>query len=378
MKLFIQNFWEIYKANEETPESLKTKRQIILTATIPSNIGTIILSVINVFTSTTAVLLSTIFLSVGLLIVNTMVLKNVPIKYVALGFCIVVCPIFSYYVIAGGESGFGINWILLIPLSIFMVFGLKVGLITSTYFLALICICFYSPVKTLLLYEYSEAVIQRFPILYFLSFIFSFIVNFQIKSLRINQIKQNKELVLIANKLENERNHYFDKSTIDELTQLKNRRDFMDTFKRYLSNYRQSDKFLCIAIMDIDYFKKYNDHYGHLAGDECLKNLGNTLKDFQQEMKVYSARVGGEEFALLWFEEKANNAEKNALQLKQKIDDLKIPHEKSEVSSYMTVSIGICIAECGVSNNINELYNKADKALYNAKGNGRNQIVVDK
>ncbi|MCL2100456.1 MAG: GGDEF domain-containing protein, partial [Fibromonadales bacterium] len=271
MNYNMQHFWETFRANEETPESLRIKRQIILTATIPANIGTIILSVMNVFTSTVAVLLSTIFLSIGLLIINIMVLKNAPIKYVALSFCIVVCPVFSYYVIAGGENGFGINWILLIPLSIFMLFGLKVGLIISVYFLALICICFYGPAKTLLLYEYSDAVIQRFPILYFLSFTFSFIVNFQIKSLRIGQLKHNKELVLIANKLEDERNHYFDKSTIDELTQLKNRRDFMDTFKRYLSNYRQSDNFLCIAIMDIDFFKKYNDHYGHLAGDECLQ-----------------------------------------------------------------------------------------------------------
>ncbi|MCL2100944.1 MAG: GGDEF domain-containing protein, partial [Fibromonadales bacterium] len=196
-------------------------------------------------------------------------------------------------------------------------------------------------------------------------------------SLRLDLLKQNKELLLTANKLEDERNHYFDKSTIDELTQLKNRRDFLDTFKRYLSNYRQTDNFLCIAIMDIDFFKEYNDHYGHLAGDECLKKLGDVLKTLQQDMKVYSARVGGEEFSLLWFEEKANNAEKNALQIKQKIDDLKMPHEKSEVSSNITVSIGIHITECGASNDINELYNMADRALYNAKNNGRNQIVID-
>ena len=268
MKLNIQHFWEIVKADEETPESLKIKRQIILTATIPANIGTVILSVINVDMATTAVLLSTILLSAGLLIVNSMVL--------------------------------------------------------------------------------------------------------------IDLLGQNKELVLKTNKLEDERNHYFDKSTIDELTQLKNRRDFMDTFKRYLSNYRQTDHFLCIAVIDIDFFKNYNDYYGHIAGDECLVKLGSVLKELQKSMKVYSARLGGEEFALLWFEEESNNVEKNALQIKQKIDELKIPHEKSEVSTYVTVSIGIYITECSVQKNkINELLNSADRALYEAKNNGRNQIVID-
>ena len=257
----IKHFREVFKADEEIPESLKIKKQIILAATIPANIGTVILSVINVNMATTAVLLSTILLSAGLLIVNSMVL--------------------------------------------------------------------------------------------------------------IDLLGQNKEL-------EDERNHYFDKSTIDELTQLKNRRDFMDTFKRYLSNYRQTDHFLCIAVIDIDFFKNYNDYYGHIAGDECLVKLGNVLKELQESMKVYSARLGGEEFALLWFEEESNNVEKNALQIKQKIDELKIPHEKSEVSTYVTVSIGIYITECSVQkNNINELLNSADRALYEAKKNGRNQIVID-
>jgi predicted signal transduction protein with EAL and GGDEF domain len=72
--------------------------------------------------------------------------------------------------------------------------------------------------------------------------------------------------VFNVSKLEEERNNYYDQSTIDELTGLKNRRDFMQSFQRRRSNYRSSDDWLCIAIMDIDFFKKYNDHYGHPKG----------------------------------------------------------------------------------------------------------------
>lgn len=194
MESNIQRFWKIIRADDETSETEKIKRRIILAATIPSNIGTIILSVINAYTTTSAVMFSTIILSAGLLIVNILVLKNAPIKYAALSLCITVCPIFSFYVIVGGAEGFGIHWIILVPFCIFMVFGLRVGLITSIYFLVLLCVFFYTPAKLLLLYEYPRAVLQRFPILYTLSFICSFIANFQIKSLRMRQLNHNTEL----------------------------------------------------------------------------------------------------------------------------------------------------------------------------------------
>jgi len=180
----------------------------------------------------------------------------------------------------------------------------------------------------------------------------------------------------IAGRLENERNNYYDQSTVDELTQLKNRRDFMQTFQRFLSTYRQTDNFLCIAIMDIDFFKNYNDHYGHPAGDECLRAVGRTLKSLTDNAGIYTARVGGEEFALVWFEEEAGNAGNVASQVNQMIRDLNIPHEKSAAAPHVTVSIGLHVSQCGTSDDIHTLYNIADKALYAAKNSGRDCTVV--
>jgi diguanylate cyclase (GGDEF)-like protein len=179
-----------------------------------------------------------------------------------------------------------------------------------------------------------------------------------------------------ARKLENERNNYYDQSTIDELTQLKNRRDFMQTFHRYNSNYRQSDNFLCIAIMDIDFFKNYNDHYGHPMGDECLRKIGKVLNDLQDNSEIYAAIVGGEEFALVWFEKETANANNVTSHINQMIRDLKIPHEKSVAAPYVTVSIGLHIAECGTTEDTQILYDMADKALYTAKRSGRDRTVV--
>jgi len=199
--------------------------------------------------------------------------------------------------------------------------------------------------------------------------IISLYFTWQISKLRLG-------LELSAIMLEDERNNYFDQSIIDELTQLKNRRDFQQTFKRYLSNYRNSDNWLCIGIIDIDFFKNYNDHYGHPKGDDCLRAVGRVLNSLQDTLDVYSARVGGEEFVLLWFETEASHVDVVVSQLQKLIRELKIPHEKSKVSPYLSISIGIFVKRCGTADDTQTMYDMADKALYTAKGDGRNCAII--
>jgi diguanylate cyclase (GGDEF)-like protein len=183
-------------------------------------------------------------------------------------------------------------------------------------------------------------------------------------------------LIATASKFENERDNYYHQSTIDELTQLKNRRDFKQTFQRFLANYRQSDKYVCIALFDIDFFKNYNDYYGHLMGDECLRTLGVALKKLQESTGVYNARVGGEEFAMIWFENDIENVKDFCAKLNRMVLELKIPHIKSQAAPYITVSIGVHMAPCSHSNEMDALYDLADKALYVAKSSGRNRAVI--
>ena len=192
--------------------------------------------------------------------------------------------------------------------------------------------------------------------------VMSLIFGWQIIMNRITMLSKTKKLSV--------------ENTIDALTQLRNRRDFMNTFQRFISNYRQTDNYLCVALIDIDCFKNYNDHYGHPQGDECLRKIGKALNDLQKTDGIYAARVGGEEFALLWRNEDPTDAKNTGLQINQKIRDLKIPHEKSLVAPFITVSIGIYIAKYGITHDIKNLYNFADKALYAAKNSGRNCTVV--
>ncbi|MDR0503897.1 MAG: GGDEF domain-containing protein [Treponema sp.] len=192
--------------------------------------------------------------------------------------------------------------------------------------------------------------------------------NWQISKLRFG-------LEISTNMLQDERDNYMDQSTIDELTQLRNRRDFMQTFQRYLKNYRTSDDWLCLAIIDIDFFKFYNDHYGHPKGDDCLRSIGSVFNDLNN-LGVYSARVGGEEFALLWFEQDISHVDAVVEHITGKIAELNIPHEKSKVSPYVTISMGVYVVRCGASNDMKALYDLADKMLYNAKESGRNCAVI--
>jgi diguanylate cyclase (GGDEF)-like protein len=221
---------------------------------------------------------------------------------------------------------------------------------------------------TIIIKKSPELLVMDISNALFAGFI-SLFLNWEVSKLRLG-------LELSANMLEDERNQYFDQSTIDELTKLRNRRDFMQTFQRYLSGYRTSDVWLCISITDIDFFKNFNDHYGHPKGDDCLRSVGGVFNSLTETMGVYSARVGGEEFALLWFEENASHVDAVISYMMEKMGALKMPHEKSKVSPYVTLSIGVYVERCGASTDMQTLYDLADQALYAAKTNGRNCAFV--
>jgi diguanylate cyclase (GGDEF)-like protein len=196
---------------------------------------------------------------------------------------------------------------------------------------------------------------------------YSWYVNFYRMSATINEVR-----------LEEERDKYRSQSTLDELTGLNNRRDFMQRFQRYLTNPREADKnkYLCLAIIDIDHFKDYNDHYGHPQGDECLRALGSALNSLRESPGAYAARIGGEEFALLWFGEDIGGIKNAIAHVQQQIKNLHIPHAKSPTAQHVTVSIGMHATPYGTFDNTDAIYNLADNALYQAKTSGRNRAVV--
>jgi diguanylate cyclase (GGDEF)-like protein len=234
------------------------------------------------------------------------------------------------------------------------------------FFLTLSAIILFS-VSTIMIKEPGIWVIDIVNVL--VSGMISLYFSWQVAKFRLG-------LELSTSRLEEERNKYVDQSITDELTQLRNRRDYMQTFQRFVSNYRASDDYLCVAIADIDFFKGYNDYYGHPKGDDCLRAVGGALNSLKENMGVYVARVGGEEFSMLWFEKDVARINTIIGQFTKVISDLKITHEKSKVSEYVTMSIGVHVERCGSSRDVQTLYDAADKLLYTAKASGRNCAIV--
>jgi diguanylate cyclase (GGDEF)-like protein len=176
--------------------------------------------------------------------------------------------------------------------------------------------------------------------------------------------------------LRDERDKYAQKSLTDDLSLLPNYRGFMQRLERYLKQFRKTDTYMCLAVMDIDRFKQYNDYYGHPQGDECLRMVGEALGKAWENSSMYAARIGGEEFALLWFEKDSDNVKEIAEEVQRRIYDLQIPHTMSDIAPYVTFSVGIDISPSGKYDNTRSAYTAADNALYAAKENGRNNVVI--
>ncbi len=166
-----------------------------------------------------------------------------------------------------------------------------------------------------------------------------------------------------------------EKSITDSLTGLFNRRYIDNVFAEKQGKATRDKTELTLFLIDIDFFKKINDHYGHIDGDEALKKFGSCLQEHCRRPDDIAFRIGGEEFAIITTNKTEKDAAQFAETLRKATEELKIPNSQSEVSEYMTVSIGVNHTIPGVSDDLDQFTKIADKRLYQAKISGRNQIV---
>lgn len=176
----------------------------------------------------------------------------------------------------------------------------------------------------------------------------------------------------------------------DPLTGIANRRYLDEQIELEWRRSMRNQGVLSLLMIDIDFFKAYNDHYGHIAGDACLRKIAETIQSTVNRAGELAARYGGEEFAALLPQSSPERACEVADRICLAVQDLHIPHAKSCVSDSVTVSIGIAggapifypanyvISEQHSRNpsSIEELFSWADEALYKAKQTGRNRVVL--
>ena len=164
-------------------------------------------------------------------------------------------------------------------------------------------------------------------------------------------------------------------SVTDELTKLANRRYFEDFLDKEWNSAIRYKYPISLLMIDIDFFKNYNDHYGHRAGDECLIKIASALKDFERRHGDLVARYGGEEFMVILSGTDADNGRRIAEEIRKKIMNLKIPHSASTISNVVTVSIGAVTVIPSKNIQKEDIIEAGDKALYQAKSQGRNRTV---
>jgi len=163
-------------------------------------------------------------------------------------------------------------------------------------------------------------------------------------------------------------------ASVDPLTNIPNRRQFETFFHREWLRTRRGGLPLTLLVLDVDHFKPYNDTLGHQAGDRCLQKVAAEIHAQAKRPTDMAARYGGEEFVLLFGESDAEHAGQLAESARARVEAMRLPHPKSPVSAWVTVSIGVATLLPGHDLTTEQLFAAADKALYEAKRDGRNRV----
>lgn len=180
----------------------------------------------------------------------------------------------------------------------------------------------------------------------------------------------------LNHQLETERNAAQQNSLTDSLTGLSNRRYFDETLHTEFFRLKRTGLELSLIMMDVDLFKNYNDSYGHVAGDECLRRLAEVFLRMVMRAPDIVARYGGEEFVIILPSTNSQGATELAERIRKKVENLGIPHDTSSISDVVTISLGVITASPAMLTSPEQLVNLADDALYQAKNGGRNRVVT--
>jgi diguanylate cyclase (GGDEF)-like protein len=183
-----------------------------------------------------------------------------------------------------------------------------------------------------------------------------------------------KELEQAYKELEELKNNLEMLSRRDGLTGLSNRTHFDRVLAQEWKVATRNREPFSLILFDIDYFKQYNDTYGHLNGDECLRQVSRVAEQAARRPRDTAARYGGEEFAVILPDTDAAGAVAIADKLRHAVEALDIPHERSNIAPYVTISLGVATAIASTEMSLAKLLESADAALYRAKHEGRNCV----
>lgn len=237
------------------------------------------------------------------------------------------------------------------------IYGSISGIITFVY-----CAYFFSDNHSIIYYNNENEYKLLVIVLALVTMVF------MVGALKKSVDNHTKELEIANSKL-------MELSITDELTGLYNYRHFINTLNKEWGRSLRNKSSISIAIIDIDFFKKYNDYYGHHAGNECLSQVAEIIKKQLNRPTDFAARYGGEEFAIILTDTEADGAKLVMKKVHSEITNHRIENKASDQFSFLTVSIGVATIIPEKNQTFEMLIKQADIELYNAKRSGRNAVL---
>lgn len=266
----------------------------------------------------------------------------------------------------GEAKNFILIWVIFFPVFAIFINGCKKGFVLSIIFYAIVFFITYTNIGIWLDGAWTMASFARFVAanlgMLFITYFFE--RSFEAAH---NELAKNREI---------EQNYITaleHASITDPLTQLYNRRHLDYLFHEQFEKAKAHRSYFALFVLDLDFFKGYNDTYGHIAGDDALKKVADVLKESMRREADSAFRLGGEEFAGIVMADSQEKIQKSVERVRESIETLKIEHEKSS-HEYLTASIGVCIIHDFAKEDFDRMYKIADDALYKAKQEGRNCV----
>jgi diguanylate cyclase (GGDEF)-like protein len=201
-------------------------------------------------------------------------------------------------------------------------------------------------------------------------------VNLKLLAQAEEMDRRNRELSETRRQLEHRNRDLERISALDTLTQIANRRRFDAVLRQEWRRAARDESPLSLLFCDIDYFKRFNDTYGHQAGDECLVRVAQAMEETLNRPADLVARYGGEEFIALLVDTNADGARLLAERMRERVEALRIEHRASSVAPHLTVSLGTATVVPLPAVRPEDLVDLADRALYAAKEGGRNRVAA--
>jgi diguanylate cyclase (GGDEF)-like protein len=312
------------------------------------------MTIANIITNKGMLTVSTAVYAVFCALIYLLLLKRrIDLRISQIAFVVSFYVLLTYFIISGNPDGFSILWVCLLPACGLLAFGRKAGTLICLGMLFEVLFLLHTPLgQSLVQYAYSATFKMRFPLL-FIAFYFASLLLETMRELTQNKLLETQAL-------------YRSLYSHDALTGVFNRYGFNELMDRYFQERREN---LALIILDIDYFKRINDEYGHVQGDLVLQNVAKRIQS-GAGADANVCRWGGEEFAVLL--PACENAQAVAEALQASIHSSEIAIDPCCV--HITVSVGAALARSTATCTAAQLVTLADACLYRAKQNGRDRV----